>query len=284
MHKRGFTLIELLLVMAIIAILGALLLPVLATARMKAWNTDCLNNTRQLQMGAAMYSEDNGDYMIPNGPYKSPTNETWCGGNAESWFAGVSVPGGANNTNWDAYSMTLMAPYLVNDIGVYRCPADVVPSQDGTRLRSYSMNGQVGGVYGGATNGYGYDPGAIVYMKNSDVQPCPGPASLFIFVHESTFTLLAPNSDGWLQISSSSPAFPDAPCYADHAGECVFSFADGHSELHRWNTPVLNLPNGFGQTRQEGEWAVQECAVNNPDWSWFAQHAACARPGEQNAP
>jgi len=59
-ERSAFTLIELLVVIAIIAVLAALLLPVLAAAKTKAKNIQCLNNLKQLSLGAFMYQGDNG--------------------------------------------------------------------------------------------------------------------------------------------------------------------------------------------------------------------------------
>ena len=59
--KRGFTLIELLVVIAIIAILAALLLPVLTKAKGAARKTACINNARQINLAMRMYADDHGD-------------------------------------------------------------------------------------------------------------------------------------------------------------------------------------------------------------------------------
>ncbi len=58
-----FTLIELLVVVAIIAVLAAMLLPVLSQARESANHAACINNQRQTHMGVVMFSEEHDQYF-----------------------------------------------------------------------------------------------------------------------------------------------------------------------------------------------------------------------------
>lgn len=61
--ERSFTLIELLVVIAIIAILAAMLLPVLSRARAQARTIACLANVKQVCMASLLYADDNEDFF-----------------------------------------------------------------------------------------------------------------------------------------------------------------------------------------------------------------------------
>ena len=75
MKRRAFTLIELLVVIAIIAILAAILFPVFSRVRLKAQQSNCLSNLKQIALAVRMYASDYGG-MLPYCPTPLP-GDTW---------------------------------------------------------------------------------------------------------------------------------------------------------------------------------------------------------------
>jgi prepilin-type N-terminal cleavage/methylation domain-containing protein/prepilin-type processing-associated H-X9-DG protein len=69
-RQCGFSLIELLIVIAVIAILAAILFPVLSAVKARAYRTDCMNNLRQINVGVRMYCDDASD-KAPSSPHNT---------------------------------------------------------------------------------------------------------------------------------------------------------------------------------------------------------------------
>jgi hypothetical protein len=246
-----------------------MLLPALAKAKCKASRTQCLSNKHQLQLATIMYGTDWNDFLPPNSALGTISQYGWCIGNGESYN---SVP---ENIEPGFYSTNCLGPY-VNNIKVYKCPNDKIPSDNGDRIRSISMNSQVLGALADLPQSQSlkdYNVGWTTFRKFSDLTH-PTPVNTFIFCDESMTTM----NDGYLQMGLNTIDFPDVPANYDCGGNC-FSFADGHGEYRQWKynsnaarTGLKTVPNGRGFGYPYGNhW---QGGGSDVDFIWLGRHTS----------
>lgn len=203
-HLRGFTLVELLVVISIIAVLIAMLMPSLGSARDSGMHAVCLSAKRQMMIGYTSFSTDyNGRLMVG-----VPSN------NAEAFVR----PG---NTK-DAIRNGALYEY-VEDIEVYQCPEDPYGNH-----RSYSIVGVLRGEGWTGTGQLGTD-------KITDVV---SPEAQMVFIEESDHR--GWNVGSWLMRvqNGTQGRFVDYVSLFHYQGIADnISFLDGHVETKIWDDP-----------------------------------------------
>jgi prepilin-type N-terminal cleavage/methylation domain-containing protein len=211
--ERGFTLLELLIVVAIIAILAALLLPVLSTAKSKGKQASCVNNLRQLSMCWRMYSADNNEKLVENDPTHPET---------DNWVLG-SMKIALEATNELDLRQGLLFPY-VSQVSLFHCPADSSQSNNHLRTRSYSMNGWMGTRYMETIRQTRYR----TFVKENEIGAA-GTATLWVVIDENESTI----DDGWFQMNMDvNEPIVSAPATRHRQGY-VLNFADSHVDYYK---------------------------------------------------
>lgn len=240
-QRAAFTLVELLVIIALIAILAASLLPALTAAKAKSRQVACVNNLKQLALGAQMYAADNTGRLAENLPEGQGSN---------SWVVG-SMKRTQDATNTVLLRQGELFPYA-SQVEVYRCPADSSQRAGVLRVRIYAMNGWVGSRHMENTR-YDRPVGYRTFVKESELAASK-PAALWMLMDEHQASI----DDGrFLVTMDDSQPFASYPG-ARHRMAYGLNFADGHAEAFR-----LRDPGSRGLVSEAG---ASHFSARNLDW------------------
>lgn len=214
--RHAFTLIELLVVIAIIAILAAILMPVLAKAKEKAWRTDCASNLKQAGTAIQLYADDNQDFLP--GPVWSGAMASYDNTSSQEliWFIAVDLGQPAPS------SQTVVANVFVCPAYAHRAPS--VTSLIGRKV--YFDNPNIAPDPSNSTVApFGNPSTNAPSLKMSSIVKCQPPASVFAISDvDQALPQLNPSISWWSDL-------PNQPVHGAVRNQVFF---DWHVEAVKW--------------------------------------------------
>jgi prepilin-type N-terminal cleavage/methylation domain-containing protein len=264
---NGFTLIELLVVIAIIAILAAMLLPVLGKAKDEARRVHCVSNQKQLVMTWAMYPLDHREQFALNGGQNGLRVDPYL------WVYGGNHGDPQTLTNIQYLvnpRYALFSPYLRNP-EIYKCPGDRSTWPVGGRkvpeLRSYAMNSYIATPTVNAQRPLSFNSLYRMYMKTASLS-IDAPARRFVFMDVHPGNICTPGFGVDMNLGSIIH-YPSSM----HRGLGVVAFGDSHVESHKWmdQRTKRSLP---GPLQYIGH---NDSVGNNQDIRWVVERTTSRR-------
>ncbi|MGE5297162.1 MAG: prepilin-type N-terminal cleavage/methylation domain-containing protein [Solirubrobacterales bacterium] len=232
--RSGFTLVELLVVIALIALLMAIFVPVIRTARERGQRAVCLSNLRQLTMAWIAYADEHDGKLPRGGGCSDLIRSGDGGGNTPGWMGSAFFLPKNREALLANPKKGALWPYL-RDVSIYRCPAGP-RGHAATYATVVSANGVwVEGTYRSETGdqnvSFGERVGGTVLRLTqlTDIGN-PGAAQRAVFMDENTTPSIR---DFYVYYLSGQWCKELAPP-THHAGGVTLTMADGHAEYWKW--------------------------------------------------